>query len=128
MRSKILNTLLVFTSFLGYLEWGKNNKQFLFQTEVEIVAKLISDPTSVIHPLTVLPLAGQLLLLGTLLQKNPNRLLTFIGIGGIGILLGLMFFIGVISVNFKILFSTIPFLAVAFVTIRHHLKATRNHF
>lgn len=128
MKPKILNFLLVFTSLLGYLEWGKNNKQFLFQAESEILSKLFNDPTSVIHPLTILPLAGQILLLITLFQKHPNKILTFTGIGGIGLLLGLMFFISLISLNFKILSSTIPFLLLGFVTIRHHWKTTRNHF
>jgi hypothetical protein len=127
MKSKILNILLVLTSLMGYLEWGKDNKQFLFQTEAEILSKLFNDPTSVIHPFTILPLAGQILLLITLLQKSPNKILTFIGIGGIGLLLGLMFVIGLISLNFKILCSTIPFLVLGFVTIRHHWKTTRNH-
>ncbi|HAP36745.1 MAG TPA: hypothetical protein DCQ28_12720 [Bacteroidetes bacterium] len=127
MKAKILNVLLVLTSLLGYLEWGKDNKQFLFQAEAEILSKLFNDPTSVIHPFTILPLAGQILLLITLLQKSPNKILTFIGIGGIGLLLGLMFVIGLISLNFKILCSTIPFLALGFVTIRHHWKTTRNH-
>lgn len=127
MKSKILNLLLVLTSLLGYLEWGKENKQFLFQAEAEIVAKLFNDPTSVIHPFTILPLAGQILLLITLFQKNPNKILTFIGIGGTGLLLGLMFIIGLISLNFKILCSTIPFLVIGYITIRHHLKTTRSH-
>lgn len=127
MKAKILNLLIVHASLLGYLEWGKNNKIFLLQAEVEIVSKLFNDPTSVIHPFTILPLAGQILLVTTLFQKSPNKILTFIGIGGIGVLLGLMFVIGLISLNFKILLSTIPFLVIGYLTIRHHLKTTRNH-
>lgn len=127
MKAKILNLLLVHASLLGYLEWGKNNKIFLLQAEVEIVSKLFNDPTSVIHPFTILPLAGQILLVTTLFQKSPNKILTFIGIGEIGVLLGLMFVIGLISLNFKILLSTIPFLVIGYLTIRHHLKTTRNH-
>ena len=128
MKPKILNALLVLTSLLGYLEWGKDNKQFLFQAEVEIVSKLFTDPTSVIHPLTLLPLAGQLLLLITLFQKSPNKLLTFIGIGGLSLLRGLMLFIGIISLNLKILCSTLPFLVLGFITIQHHLSPSKNHF
>ncbi len=127
MKAKILNLLIVHASLLGYLEWGKNNKIFLLQAEVEIVSKLFNDPTSVIHPFTILPLAGQILLVTTLFQKSPNKILTFIGIGEIGVLLGLMFVIGLISLNFKILLSTIPFLVIGYLTIRHHLKTTRNH-
>jgi hypothetical protein len=124
MKPKILNILLVLTSLLGYLEWGRDNKQFLFQAEAEIISKLFNDPNSVLHPFIILPLAGQILLLITLFQKSPNKIVTFIGIAGIGLLLGLMFVIGLISVNIKILSSTLPFLIIAVVTIRHHLKTT----
>lgn len=125
MKPKILNILLVLTSLLGYLEWGKGSKEFLFQTEAGILSKVFQDPASFIHPFIILPLAGQILLLITLFQKNPNKIVTFIGIAGIGLLLGLIFFVGVISVNVKILGSTIPFLAISAVTIRHHLKTTK---
>ena len=120
MKTKILNVFLILTSLLGYLEWGKDNKSFLFQAEAEIIAKLFTDPTSVIHPFTMLPLIGQLILLVTLFQKNPNRLLTFVGIAGIGILLALMFLIGLISLNLYIALSAAPFLVTAFLTVKHH--------
>jgi peptidoglycan/LPS O-acetylase OafA/YrhL len=95
---------------------------FLFQAEAEIVTKFFTDPLSVLHPFTVLPLLGQVLLLITLFQKKPGKILTYIGIGCIGILMVLMFFIGCISLNFKILLSTLPFLVLAFLTIRLHRK------
>ena len=120
MKSKILNLLLILTSLIGFLEWGKNNKLFLFQAEAEIISKLFTDPISVIHPFTIFPLVGQILLLFTLFQKKPNRMVTFISIGAIGILLSFMFVIGLISLNYKILLSTIPFLVIAFLTIKHY--------
>lgn len=119
MKHKILNLALVFTSLIGYLEWGTNSKMFLFQGEMEILSKLFSDPDSVIHPFTLLPLFGQILLLVTLAQKEPNKILTYIGLGCIGLLLAFMFVIGLISFNYKILLSTIPFLITAVLTIRH---------
>ena len=50
MKSKILNLLLIVTSLFGYLEWGGNNSILLFQAEADIISKLFTDPTSVIHP------------------------------------------------------------------------------
>ena len=122
MKGKILNALLIISSLFGFLEWGHNNKMFLFQLEAEIVSKIFNDPKSVLHPFTIIPFLGQVLLLITLFQRSPGKILTYMGIGGIGILLGLMFLIGCISFNLKILFSTIPFLAIAYFTIRHHRK------
>ncbi len=120
MKSKILNFLLIITSLFGYLEWSGNSHMFLFQAEGEIILKLFTHPTSVIHPFTVLPMIGQIILLITLFQKKPNKTLTYIGMGGLGILLTFMFFIGVISLNSKILFSTIPFLIISIFTIKFH--------
>jgi hypothetical protein len=122
MKSKIFNTLLIISSFFGFLEWGQNNKMFLIQLEAEIFSKILKDPASLIHPFIILPLLGQILLLVTLFQKNPNRIMTYLGIGGIGLIMALLFLIGCLNINFSILFSTIPFLVISFYTIRHHMK------
>jgi hypothetical protein len=123
MKSKILNLLLVITSLLGYLEWSGDSHSFIFEAEAEFFVKLLNNPIAALHPFTILPLAGQLLLLITLFQKTPSKRLTYIGIIGLGLLLGFMFIIGIISGHYKILFSTLPFLSVAAITIRHY----RNH-
>lgn len=122
MKSKTLNFLVIITSLTGFLEWGKDQRFFLFQIEADIISKLFTNPASVIHPFTILPLAGQILLLITLFQRPPNRILTFISIAGLGILFGLMFVVGLLSLNLKILFSTIPFWIAVFFTIKYHRK------
>jgi hypothetical protein len=71
----------------------------------------------------VLPFLGQIALLGTLVQKTPGRGLTYAGIAGIGLLLGLMCVIGLLAMNAKILASTIPFVVLAVMTIRAHRSA-----
>jgi hypothetical protein len=121
-KAKILNAFLILTSLAGYLEWGKDNETFLFQAEAEILMKLFSNPESVIHPFTLLPMFGQILLLITLFQKNSGKILTYIALACIGLLLVFMFAIGLMSWNVKILISTIPFLITAFLTIRHHRR------
>jgi hypothetical protein len=105
---------------MGYLEWGKDNGSFLFQMEAEIFSTLSADPTSVIHPFIILPVAGQIVLFITLFQKRPNKYMTLTGMAGIGILLVFMFVIGLISLRYKIVVSTIPFLSIAFLTISQH--------
>lgn len=113
MKSKILNFFLIFTSLFGYLEWSGNNHIFLFKAEAEVLSKLFIDPVSVLHPFTILPLVGQILLLITLFQKTPSKTLTYISIAGLGLLMGFMCIVGLISMNFKIIISTIPFIVVA---------------
>lgn len=122
MKSKIINLLLIITSLFGYLEWSGNSHSFLFQAEGEIISKLFSDPISIIHPFIVLPLLGQLILLFTLFQKKPGKILTYISISGLGILLAFMFIAGLLSFNYKIVISTIPFLTVSVLAIRHYRK------
>lgn len=107
---------------IGYLEWGTDNRMFLIQGEIEIIEKFLEDPTSIVHPFILLPFFGQIILIYTLFQKTPSRTLTSLGIGGIGILLLLMFFIGLISLKYKILFSTLPFLITSIFTIIHFRK------
>ena len=120
MKSKIYNFLLILSSLIGYLEWGKTNHSFLYQVEIEMLSKLMTDLRSIIHPLTILPLIGQILLLATLFQKKPNKTWTYIGIGCIGLLLILMFLIGLISLNYKITLSTIPFIVFSILTIKQY--------
>ncbi len=117
MKKKLLNLALILSSLFGYLEWGTENHSFLFQAEAEILNKLFSDPNSVVHPFTLLPLFGQLVLAASLFQKQPGKILTYAGIGCIGILLAFMFVIGILSANWKILISTIPFLVLSAYTI-----------
>lgn len=113
MKKKIINFLLVVTSLIGYLEWGGGNAMFLFQGEVEVLKKLYSDPIAAAHPFTLLPLFGQLLLIITLFQKEPSRVLTFIGLACLALLLLFIGLIGVLSLELKILASVIPFIAAA---------------
>jgi hypothetical protein len=92
-----------------------------------VLSKIFTDPASVVHPFTLVPLMGQILLLITLFQKKPSRLLAFIGIGSIGILLLFMFFIGILSFNLKILASTIPFIVLCFAFIKINRRgASKN--
>jgi len=120
MKEKILIISLIITSLFGYLEWSGNSHSFLFEAERELLIKLISDPVSALHPFTILPLIGQIVLLITLFQKKPSRFLTYSGLIGLGILLGFMFIIGVISINYKIIISTVPFLIVSVVIVRNY--------
>lgn len=122
MKLKFFNLLLIVTSQLGYLEWGGNNHTFLAEAEYSILKLLFTEPRSIVHPFVLFPLFGQLLLLITLFQTKPNKILTYIGIASLGLLLGLMFFIGIINLNIIILISTVPFWVVAVLTILYFKK------
>lgn len=126
MKIKILNLLIVVTSLFGYLEWGGNNSSFLYEGEFEVLKKLFTEPGSILHPLTLIPLLGQILLLITLFQSRPSKYLTYAGITCLGCLLCLMTFIGVIDMDFKILLSTLPFLICSVLVIREFWKQKKQ--
>ncbi|MFN3794908.1 MAG: hypothetical protein ACK4RX_09615 [Chitinophagaceae bacterium] len=118
MRQKLLNLCVVLTSLFGYLQWGGGNSMFLLQAEREVFIKLFTNPAEALHPLTILPMLGQLILLITIFQKKPSVILTWIGIGALSSLLGLMLVIGLMGIHTKIIASVLPFFIVAIFTIR----------
>lgn len=122
IKSKIYNVLLLTTSLFGFLEWGAGNHRFLFQAEAEIFVKMMADPSNGLHPFIILPFAGQLLLLITLFQKNPNKKMSLIGMSCLGILLLLLFLIGCMGLNSRVISASIPYLAVSVLTILHHRR------
>ena len=118
MKTRILIALCILSSLIGYLEWGTDQSMFLLEAEWDILQKLFSEPQSVLHPFTILPLLGQILLLISMFQSKPKKLLVYSGLAGISILLLFMFVIGLISLNLKITASTLPFLISAVWVIR----------
>lgn len=119
MKQRLLNLSAILTSLIVYLEWGGGNSTFLFQAEWDVIQKMLTDPRSVAHPFTVLPLFAQIVLIITLFQKQPSRLLTNIGIVGIGLLVEFIFFIGLIGSNPKVALSTVPFSVAAVLVFRN---------
>lgn len=106
----------------GYLEWGKDQHSFIFQTEAEIFSKLFSSPQSLLHPFILIPLFGQLLLLFTIISKKQSKAITITAIISISLLMLLLLFIGILDLKYKILFSTFPFLITAIIAFRIYLK------
>lgn len=121
LKIKLLIVLVVVSSFFGFLEWG-NKHYFLIQIEIELILKATSDFKSVIHPFTIIPFLSQLLLIVSLFQVKPNRLLVSISIVGLLLLMGFIFFIGIIVLNWKIILSALPFLIVSIITFITLLK------
>ncbi len=123
MRLKIYIILVILSSLMGYLEWGQNNASFLFDAEAVLLQKLFTDPQSVLHPFTLLPFAGQLLLLISLFLKKPNKKLIYSGIICLAVLLIFMLFVGLLAMNFKIIISIIPFI---YFSLAVHRQIKRN--
>lgn len=122
---RILNFLLLFSTFIGYLEWGTNKHMFIFQMEYEILFTIKRSVENFTHPLILLPLLGQLLLLFTLFQKQPSKKITYVAMAGLGILYLLILLTGILSNKISIIGSALPFLLICILIIiydRHQPK------
>lgn len=125
-KKRVLILLLFLSTFFGYLEWGDDQSSFLIETELEIFSKGIKDPLSVLHPFTLIPFIGQILLLISLFQKAPKKWLVIAAIIGLGLLFGLILFIGIIGPNWKILVSSLPFWLFSILLIREFRKSFKS--
>ena len=126
IKIRILNVILIIFSLFGYLEWGGNNKQYLFDIEYEVVSKLLTNPMEALHPLVILPLLGQMMLAYTLYQSEPSKQLTYIGIALISILMIFILIAGLTSMNYKIILSVLPFTLTSVYTILQLRKQESN--
>lgn len=124
-QRRFLNCLVILSSLIGYLEWGGNNSAFLFEAETELILRSFSDPASVLHPLTILPMAGQTMLGITVFQHNPSYRLSYWGIAGLGLLITLISINGLISLSLKIFCSTLPFMMCALFALSAIKKQKR---
>lgn len=118
MNIKIKTLLLLISSLFVYLSWGPCNEAFLVQIEIDVFKKLLSDPVAALHPFTMIPLAGQLVLVITLVQKTPSNFLLKTGISCLLFLIGFVFIVGLISLRLPIIVSTLPFIILAFITLK----------
>lgn len=116
---RFLPLFIFLSTFLCYLEWGGGNSGFLVQLEYDLFFKT-SQPNSFLHPLILLPLAGQILLLLSVLL--PNRKLTLSGIVLLSLLVLMILVVGLLSMNLKIILSTLPFLALSIFYILKYRK------
>lgn len=119
---KLLNTSLLLTSLLGYMEWGGDNCSFIFQVEYELFSSIKDKGMSLLHPFIVIPLVGQVILFITIVQKQPNRALSIIGLVCLSVIMLFLHFVGVISSNMNVVLSTIPFLITGILFIWFYNK------
>jgi hypothetical protein len=122
---KIVNAGLLICSLFVYLEWGGGYHTFIFQGEWEMFSKAITDPMSALHPFVLLPLAGQMMLLFTLFQKDPSKRLTLIALGCLSVLILFITFVEILSKNYKVVLSTIPFISFAVAALRVNRRTNK---
>lgn len=106
---RIINLFLLLSFQFCYLEWP-NNSMYVFQAEVDIFSKTESLKDNVTHPIILLGLTTQIILLISLFFTNFSKRLNTIAVFLLSLLVLFFFIIGWLALNYKIIVSTIPFL------------------
>jgi len=117
-KKKIINFCLLLSFQFGYLEWGGGKHLFIFQAVIEIFQQAAKNILSILHPMILVPFAGEIALLYTLFQHKPNTILSYLGLASLSVFMLLLFFIGALGMHFKILSSTIPFILIGLMQIK----------
>lgn len=121
---KLLNLCLLLASLIGYLEWGGDNHAFLGQTEFQLLFQQ-EGFQNFMHPFVLLPLTGQFLLIVTLFQKPPSKILTYVALALLSMLLLFIFLIGIMNLNVAMILSAIPFMVTGILILRTYRTKKR---
>lgn len=109
---RFINLSLLITFLFCYLEWPPNNSTFIFQGEYEIFTNTKNWVSNFTHPLILLGLIAQLILIHAVINPKINTKLNHLGVIILTPIVLLFFVVGLLSFNYKIMASTLPFLAL----------------
>jgi phosphatidylserine synthase len=110
---RVLNLTLLLAFQFCYLEWPPKNSMFIFQGEIEIATKTESLINNITHPVILAGLIAQILLIFGVLYPKFNKKANTLGVFLIFLLVFLFFIVGIFSKNYKIICSTLPYLALS---------------
>lgn len=110
---RFLNLFLFLSFQICYLEWPPHNSMFVFQVQFDIFSKTDHLLTNLVHPIILLGLVAQLLLLFGFFIANFKKKLNAIGILLLGLLVVLFLLISVLSKNITMFLATLPYLILS---------------
>jgi hypothetical protein len=108
------------------MEWSGNNHAFLIIMQYEIIFGKYFDLKNFFHPVILLPLIGEILLIITLVQEKPSKVLLLTGMACLSVIMFIIFFVGITSLNIKIFASTLPFFIIGFIILKMTVRFKRN--
>lgn len=111
---RLLNLGLLIAFQFCYLEWP-NHSMYVFEAEKEIFTKTENWISNFTHPIILTGLVTQIVLLLGAILPNINSKLNTLSVLLLGALVLLFAVVGVLSLNYKIIFSTLPFLIVTVI-------------
>ena len=109
---RFVNLLMLIAFQIGYMEWPPHNSMFVFQAQYEIFSKTDRLLTNLFHPIILLGLLAQIILLIGAFLPNLNKKINTIGIIGLGLLMLLFLLISILSKNLKMFLATLPYLSI----------------
>ena len=109
---RIINLGLLIAFSFCYLEWPPNNSMFIFQGEYEIFTNTKNMASNFTHPIILLGLVTQLILLYSAIKVNVSKKLNHLGVLLLTPVVLLFLVVGILSSNIKIILSTLPFLGL----------------
>jgi len=107
--SKLLLLGIILAFSICYTEWGADQSAFIFEMELEFFASLRKNLASFTHPLILAGLLGQLGLIYGMMVSKPRFWIISACLAFLGLVVGIFLLAGLLSLNFKIIASTIPF-------------------
>lgn len=116
----LLHTGLLLSFLLCYMEWGGGHSAFIGGAEYEVLNRKAGDPGSLAHPVILAGLAGQVLTLLSAFLRRPPRLLLWTAVLLPGLVVLLILLAGLLTANWKMILSTVPYLVIAFVLLRRY--------
>lgn len=112
-RNRIFAALTLISTFLVYFEWGGGNQAFLWEMELDLFQKATEDIAALGHPLIILPLIAQILLIVIIALPNARRSLPIVAVSLFGILAFIVLLGGVGGSNYKIIGFSLPFVILS---------------
>lgn len=126
MKTQYYLILIVLSSLFVFLEWGGTQQSFLWEAEWTVLSNSFTNFKDFLHPFVGIPLVGQIILIINALKKNPARIWVYTGIAAMAILVIFIALVGLLSLNAKIILSTLPFLIFSIITVVRLRKESRN--
>lgn len=109
---RFVNLLILIAFQIGYLEWPPHNSMFVFQAQYDIFSKTDRLLTNLFHPIILLGLVAQIILIIGAFLPNLNKKINAIGILLLSLLVLLFLLISILSLNLKMFLATLPYLSI----------------
>lgn len=110
LSARTIAALLLLSPLIVYLQWGKNQSEFLLHAEITVFKTLLSQPQQLNSPFVILPLLGQLLCLPNLILMYKSTKLLVLAAVLLSSLIVMVLFVSVITLNILSFVSVLPFI------------------